>query len=68
MMTCHECQCPVEGGTLSTKQLVSLNKKLLGRKIKHCFCEDCLAEYVGQDKDDFPQMIEDFKNSGCALF
>ena len=67
-MICHECQSPVKGGIVSTQLLIGLNKKLLGRKIRHYFCEDCLAEYVGQDKEDFPQMIEDFKNSGCTIF
>ena len=67
-MICHECEREIQAGVISAKDTIALNKKLLGRQINRFFCAECLAEYLGIDKDDLPGKVEDFKEQGCTLF
>ncbi len=59
---CNQCDSPV------TKDLVALNKKLLGRTIKKYLCLDCLADYLSATTDDLLIKITEFKEQGCDLF
>lgn len=67
-MVCHECEREIKNGIITAKNIIALNKKLLGRKIIIFFCADCLAEYLGIEKSDLPEMAERFKSQGCTLF
>ena len=50
------------------KDVIALNKKLLGRNINEVFCIECLADYLCCTTDDLIIKIEDFKEQGCTLF
>ena len=67
-MICHECDREIKNDIITAKDIIALNKKLLGRKIIVFFCADCLAEFLGIEKFDLPKMVERFKNQGCTLF
>jgi len=63
MTNCYSC----EKENLS-KNEIGLSKKLLGRKITHHFCLDCLAEQLEVNTDFLLEKIEEFKEQGCILF
>ena len=67
-MICHECDREIKNDIITAKDIIALNKKLLGRKISVFFCADCLAEFLCIEKSDLPEMVERFKNQGCTLF
>ena len=67
-MICRECENEIVNGAITAKNIISLNKKLLGRKISSFFCAACLAEYLNIEVDELPDMVEQFKNQGCKLF
>ena len=68
MIVCHECEQEITNDIITAKDIIALNKKLLGRKIIIFFCADCLAESLGIEKSELPEMAERFKNQGCTLF
>lgn len=51
-----------------SKDVVGINKKLLGKNIKTIYCMECLAEYLGTTTQDLTDKIEEFKEEGCILF
>lgn len=59
---CYQCKANLE------KDIVALNKKLLGRNIRKFMCLACLAEYLSCTEDDLIILIEEFKEQGCTLF
>jgi hypothetical protein len=60
---CYTCgKSPLE------KNEVGLNKKLLGSKVAHYYCYDCIAEYLEVDTEFLFAKIEEFKEQGCTLF
>ena len=59
---CNQCDSPLN------KDLVALNKKLLGRTIKKYLCLECLADYLGATTVDLEIKITEFKEQGCDLF
>jgi hypothetical protein len=61
-LKCNQC-----GGALS-KDLIALNKKLLGRTINKYLCLECLADYIGATTDELLIKITEFKEQGCDLF
>jgi len=67
-MICDECETTIQGGVISTKDIISLNKKLLGRQVNRFFCESCLAEYLDIETDDLLDIVQRFKEQGCKLF
>jgi hypothetical protein len=60
---CYVCEVEI-----ANKNLLGLNKKLLGRKIKRFYCIDCMADYFDVTADELLDRIEDFKSQGCGLF
>jgi len=60
--------CYVCGKEIIIKNIVGLNKKLLGRKIVRFYCLNCLAEYLEVTPDELLVKIEEFKAQGCKLF
>lgn len=50
------------------KDVVALNKKLLGRNVKKQLCIRCLAEYLSCAEEDLRVKIQEFKDQGCTLF
>lgn len=57
--------CDVE---IIDKNVIALNKKLLGKDIKNFYCIDCLAEFFGITKEELFAKIEEFKEQGCKMF
>lgn len=59
---CHVC------GTIIEKDIVALNKKILGRQIKRLLCLTCFSDYLSCPEEDLLLKIEEFKEQGCGLF
>jgi biotin operon repressor len=63
-----EEHCNFCDALISDKDVIALNKKLLGRSVKKKLCLPCLADYLSCTEDDLREKIEEFKEQGCALF
>jgi len=50
------------------KNIIGLNKKLLGMNVKNCYCIDCLAAYLDTTVEDLNEKVQEFKDEGCKLF
>lgn len=50
------------------KDVIGINKKLLGKQIRTFYCMDCLADYLDVTVEDLLAKIEEFKEEGCTLF
>lgn len=50
------------------KDVIGINKKLLGKQIRTFYCMDCLADYLDVTVEDLFAKIEEFKEEGCTLF
>lgn len=59
---CYLCDAELD------KISVGLNKKLLGRNVKHFYCLSCLANYLDVTVEDLLAKVEEFKEQGCKLF
>lgn len=51
-----------------SKDEIGINLKLMGDDIKHFYCLECLADYLGASEQDILDKIEEFKGEGCKLF
>lgn len=60
---CFSCGCGIR-----EKDVVALNRKLLGESVKKFFCLPCMAESFGVEVDELLSKIEEFKSEGCKLF
>ena len=66
MIQNHDCcKC---GHAITDKDIISINKKLLGARTKRFMCLKCLAAFFGTTEDVLRGRIEDLKDSGCPLF
>ncbi|MBU3188741.1 hypothetical protein K9O30_06145 [Clostridium bowmanii] len=54
--------------SIIVKDIVALNKKVLGRNIEKFFCLACLADYLEITPDELLESIQQFKEQGCSLF
>lgn len=61
--TCVACGKPA-----LSRDEIGINKKLLGERVEHFYCLDCLAEYLEVTPQDILDKIEEFKEEGCTLF
>ena len=52
----------------SEKDIIGLNKKLLGRYQNEYFCIPCLCEVINTSVGRLHEMVHDFKEQGCELF
>lgn len=50
------------------KNIVALNKKLMGKSIDKFYCVDCLANYLEITVGELYEKIEEFREQGCTLF
>jgi hypothetical protein len=60
---CYVCDTPI-----TEKNVIGLNKKLLGRNITKFYCRNCLAESFEITIEELNAKIEEFKAQGCTLF
>lgn len=63
MVNCIAC-----GKDIAEKDILGINKKMLGEKTKSFYCLDCLADYLECTADELLDKIEEFKEDGCTLF
>ena len=56
------------GEPITEKDVIGINKKMLGKNTKEFFCMDCFASYLGTTVEDLLEKIEEFKEEGCTLF
>lgn len=63
MVNCIAC-----GKDIAEKDILGINKKMLGEKTKSFYCLDCLADYLECNVDELLDKIEEFKEEGCTLF
>ena len=60
--------CVICGKSDLEKDVIGINKKLLGTDITNYYCMECLAEYLGCTVEELLDKIEEFKDEGCTLF
>ena len=65
MINYNCCKC---GHAITDKDIIGINKKLLGPRTKQFMCLKCLAAFFGTTEDVLQGRIEDLKDSGCPLF
>lgn len=61
----------IEDGKLlkfTKKDIVGINKKMLGRYQEEYFCIPCICEILNTTPDQLYEKIRDFKEQGCELF
>jgi hypothetical protein len=63
-----EERCKFCGDLIADKEIIALNRKMLGRDTKGKLCLSCLADYLSCTKEDLLIKIEEFKEQGCRLF
>lgn len=51
-----------------TKNDIGLNKKLIHKQVERMMCLTCLAAYFETTEEELKEMIERFKQQGCAMF
>lgn len=61
-VSCHYCDESL------SKDIIGLNRKLLGRRIEKFVCLACLADFLNCSQEDLLVKIEEFKEQGCMLF
>ena len=61
-------KCVICSKGIREKNVLGINKKLLGEGILNLYCMDCLADYLDVTVDDLNEKIEEFKDEGCKLF
>lgn len=59
---CYNCSQKV------VKDVVALNKKLLGHHTNRVLCIKCLAEYLDCPEEELYNLIKELKERGCTLF
>lgn len=55
-------------GRQVVKDVIALNKKMLGTSTKRFLCITCLAEYLNYEEEVLRNLIKELKEQGCALF
>lgn len=63
MVNCVACNKEI-----TEKDILGINKKMLGEKTKSFYCLECLASYLECTVDELLDRIEEFKDEGCILF
>jgi hypothetical protein len=61
--TCYVCE-----KTITEKNEIGLNLKLLGRNATRFYCYNCLADSFEITVEELFAKIEEFKTQGCKLF
>lgn len=61
-------KCVICSKEIREKNVLGINKKLLGEDIINFYCMNCLADYLDVMVDDLNEKIEEFKDEGCKLF
>ena len=69
---CHETIDYIDGElesrNWSLKEIIGINKKLLGRQQNEYYCVHCLSEMLDISEMELWEKMHEFKESGCTLF
>lgn len=65
---CRECDRIIRKTSISVKDTIAINKKMLNRQMLSFFCAACLADYLEIEESDLSELVEQFKEQGCKLF
>ena len=60
--------CAYCGKEKLSKNEIGLNKKLIHPQIERMMCLTCMAAYFETTEEELKEMIERFKQQGCALY
>ncbi len=60
--------CAFCGKENLSKNVISLNRKIIHRQIEQLQCLTCMAAYFETTEEELKEKIQDFKQQGCALF
>lgn len=58
----------LESRNWTLKQIIGINKKLLGRQQNEYYCIHCLSEMLEMSEMELWEKMHEFKESGCTLF
>ena len=61
-------KCYICNKEIVDKNIIALNKKLLGLNIKNFYCLDSLADFFEITTEELLEKIEEFKEQGCKMF
>ena len=64
----QKCECCKCGKEITDKDIIGINRKLLGARTRKFMCLKHLAEFFGTTEEVLRSRIEDLKDSGCPLF
>jgi len=51
-----------------SKNIIGINKKLLGSNVANYYCLECLSGYLDTSVEALQDKIEEFRDEGCKLF
>lgn len=60
--------CFICGERKLVRNIIGLNKKLIGKDVAKFHCLQCLADYLDVSAYDLKERIQEFKDAGCDLF
>lgn len=60
--------CVNDSKNIRQKDVLAMNMKMFGRQTNKFLCKKCLMKEFGWNKEDWNNMVDDFKRSGCKLF
>lgn len=63
-----QIDCAFCDKTNLSKDEIGANKKFIHRKVERMMCLTCLASYSEMTEEELEEIIERFKQQGCALF
>lgn len=67
-MKAQERECCKCGQKIEDRDIIGINRKLLGARTQKFMCLKHLAEFFGTTEEVLQFRIEDLKDSGCPLF
>lgn len=60
--TCYNCD------RLVARDVVALNKKMIGHHTERVLCITCLADHLDHTEASLRDLIREFKERGCSFF
>ena len=64
----QKCECCKCGKKIVDKDIIGINRKLLGAHTVKFMCVKCLAEFFGTGEHVLRAKIEELKDNNCPLF
>lgn len=64
----QKCECCKCGKEITDKDIIGINRKLLGARTRKFMCLKHLAEFFGTEEHVLRAKIEELKDNNCPLF